>query len=70
MVCTPMYQMVYTPMYQMVYTYKKKYIIKYIFFLIEKKKKKDLGILLFGKANPLPYSFLLFVWLGIYRIYR
>lgn len=32
--------MVHTPLYQMVHTYKKKYIIKYIFFLIEKEKEK------------------------------
>lgn len=33
-----------------------------------KKKKKDLGILLFGKANPLPYSFLFICMVRVYFV--
>ena len=35
-----MYQLVATPMYQLVATYKIKYIIKYIFILRKRKRKK------------------------------
>ena len=63
MVYTPMYQMVYTPMYQMVYTYKKKYIIKYIFFSYRKEKEKGFRDIAFweSKSPSLFFSFICMV---------
>ena len=69
LVYTPMYQMVYTPMYHLVATYKIKYIIKYIFILRKRKRKR---IALRASSSFLllcgyPYLFFLFVWWCVYR---
>lgn len=66
LVYTPMYQLVATPMYHLVATYKIKYIIKYIFILRKRKRKRKKGDIAFI-ANPHPLFYFCMVR-GLYNI--
>lgn len=73
LVYTPMYQMVYTPMYHLVATYKIKYIIKYIFILRKRKRKRKKGDIAFYSKSPSSILYLcgypiffLFLYGGVY----
>lgn len=62
-----MYKLVYTPLYQLVATYKIKYIIKYIFILRKRKRKK--GDIAFYSKSPSSFLFICMVILIFFLLY-